>query len=67
MRTALNDIQGFSTLLYNDQVGKLTNEQKKYLYIILNSSHSIVKLMQYLSDKQAIFTYVQASKNNGQI
>ena len=54
LRTPLNGIIGFSELIYNNKVGKLTTEQHEYIGDILTSSRHLLQLINDILDLSKI-------------
>ncbi|MEM0087236.1 MAG: ATP-binding protein [Candidatus Micrarchaeaceae archaeon] len=50
LKTPITNIKGFSRLLYNEEFGKLNDEQKGYVKIILDESDRLMQLIQQILD-----------------
>lgn len=50
LKTPITNIKGFSTLLLNEEFGKLTEEQKGYIRIIMDELDRLMKLIQQILD-----------------
>ncbi|MEM0124364.1 MAG: ATP-binding protein [Candidatus Micrarchaeaceae archaeon] len=50
LKTPITNIKGFSRLLYNEEFGKLNDEQKGYVKIILDESDRLIQLIQQILD-----------------
>ncbi len=54
LRTPLNSIIGFTTIILQGMVGKITDEQRKQLLIVKNSSHHLLELINDVIDVSKI-------------